>query len=474
MDKAALKKWAIVLGLGIVIWFCPVPAGLSPAAWKLFAVFVATIAGFILQPIPMGAVAFLSLTLCAFFGILKTKDALMGFGNGTIWLIVCAFFLSRGFIKTGLGRRIAFCIIRAIGKSAASLGYSICLAELVISPAMPSATARGGGVFYPIVQSLSSAFESEPGPSAGRIGKYLMQVGFHADAVTCMMFLTSMAGNPLCVGLAASAVGVELTWMEWAVAAIVPGLVCLFLVPLVLLRIAPPELRQIPNARQIARDELEKMGPMSRDELVLAFVFLMCLVLWATGSLTGLGATPIAMLAVSIMLIAKVLTWKDILAEKGAWDAMFWMGGLMALATALSKSGFIKWTAAFIADGIAEAHMGWISSFLIISLIYVYSHYCFASVTARISAMYAAFVAVAAACGAPALMVAVAFGIFANLPISLTHYGNGAAPVYFGAGYVSQSEWWRNGFIICTINTVVWLTVGMAWWKLIGLYLEFV
>lgn len=236
--------------------------------------------------------------------------------------------------------------------------------------------------------------------------------------------------------------------MQWAVAAIVPGLVCLLLVPLVLLRIAPPEIRQIPNARQIARDELEKMGPMSCDELVLSFVFLMCLVLWATGSLTGLGATSIAMLAVSIMLIAGVLTWKDILA----------------------KSGFIKWAAAFIADGIADVHMGWISSFLIISLIYIYSHYCFASVTASISAMYAAFVAVAAACGAPALMVAVAFGIFANLPISLTHYGNGAVPVYFGTGYVSQSEWWRNGFIVCTVNTVVWLTVGMTWWKLIGLW----
>lgn len=67
-------------------------------------------------------------------------------------------------------------------------------------------------------------------------------------------------------------------------------------------------------------------------------------------------------------------------------------------------------------------------------------------------------------------MVAVAFGIFANLPISLTHYGNGAVPVYFGTGYVSQSEWWRNGFIVCTVNTVAWLTVGMTWWKLIGLW----
>lgn len=470
MDSTALKKWAIVLGLGAIIWFLPCPHGLSLAAWHLFAIFVATIAGFILQPIPMGAVAFLSLTICAFFGILKTKDVLMGFGNGTIWLIVCAFFLSRGFIKTGLGRRIAFFIIHCIGKSSLSLGYSICLAELVISPSMPSATARGGGVFYPIVQSLSSAFGSEAGPSAGKIGKYLMQVGFHADAVTCTMFLTSMAGNPLCVGLAASAVGVELTWMEWAIAAIVPGLICLFLVPLILLKIATPEIRETPNAKSLAAAELQKMGPMTKEELVLAFVFVMCLALWATGSLTGLGATPIAMLAVSIMLIAQVLSWKDILSEKGAWDAMFWMGGLMSLATALAKSGFVKWAAAFIASGISAAHMGWVASFLVISLIYIYSHYCFASVTARISAMYAAFVAVAAACGAPALMVAIAFGIFANLPISLTHYGNGAAPVYFGAGYVSQGEWWRNGFVVTTINTVIWFTVGIAWWKLIGLW----
>lgn len=50
-----------------------------------------------------------------------------------------------------LGRRIALRIIQAIGRSATSLGYSICLAELIISPAMPSATTRGGGgVFYPI------------------------------------------------------------------------------------------------------------------------------------------------------------------------------------------------------------------------------------------------------------------------------------------------------------------------------------
>jgi DASS family divalent anion:Na+ symporter len=242
------------------------------------------------------------------------------------------------------------------------------------------------------------------------------------------MFLTSMAGNPLCIGLAATAVGVEITWMNWAVAAIVPGLISLFLVPVLMLKLSPPEIRDILDARDLAINELEKMGPMSLQEKVLAFVFVMCLALWATGSWTKLGATPVAMLAVAIMLIAKVLDWKDILSEKGAWDAMFWMGGLVVLATALAKSGFIAWIAKLIGT------------------------------------------AVAAACGVPAMLVAITFGCFANLPISLTHYGNGCGPVYFGAGYVSQGEWWRNGFIITTINVVIWLTIGMTWWKFIGLY----
>lgn len=185
-----------------------------------------------------------------------------------------------------------------------------------------------------------------------------------------MMFLTSMAGNPLCVGLAASAVGVGITWTNWALAAIVPGLISLALVPWVVSLLSPPEIKAIPNARELAEKELAAMGPMSKDEKVLAFVFVMCLVLWATGSWTHLGATPIAMLAIAIMLIAKVLSWQDILSEKGAYDAMFWMGGLMSLATALGKSGFITWVAKDTAEIIGSAGLGWIASFLIVILFY--------------------------------------------------------------------------------------------------------
>lgn len=452
------------------VWFSPVPAEVTQESWHLMAVFVATVLGFILQPLPIGAVAFIAVTFTTCAGLLKVGDALSGYGNSTIWLIVCAFLYSRGFIKSGLGKRIAFGIIRVIGKSAVSLGYAIALSELVIAPATPSATARGGGIMYPIVRSLAGALGSEPGETSRRIGAYLMQVGYHCDAVTCTMFVTSMAGNPLCVALAAKALDVEITWMGWASAAIVPGLISLLLIPLLMLKLAKPELVSIPNARSLAEKELAEMGPMSSGEKYLSIIFIVSLLLWATSGFTGIGATPVAMGAVCVMIILNVINWQDVITEKGAWDAMFWMGSLMTLASALAKSGIIKWMAEGAGAAISSIGLGWVGSALILLLFYTYIHYCFASVTARISALYAAFIAVCATVGAPPLMTAIVFGIFADVPISLTHYGNGCAPIYFGGGYVSQREWWRNGFVATTCTTLIYLTVGAAWWKLIGLW----
>ncbi len=469
MNKKQRNGFITIL-VGAIIWFSPVPADVSVLAWHLMALFVATVLGFILQPLPIGAVAFISVTFAVLSGLLKVGDALAGYGNSTIWLIVCAFLYSRGFIKSGLGKRIAFRIIHAIGKSALSLGYAIALSELVISPATPSATARGGGIMYPIVRSLAGALGSEPGATAKKIGTYLMQVGYHCDAVTCTMFVTSMAGNPLCVALAAKTLGVEVTWMGWASAAIVPGLISLLLVPFVMLKLTKPELVSIPNAKRLAEKELREMGPMSDSEKYLTVVFLGSLFFWATSSITHVGATAVAMAAVCIMIILDVICWKDVISEKGAWDAMFWMGSLMTLASALAKSGIIKWMAGNAGAMISSIGLGWVGSALILLLFYTYIHYCFASVTARISALYAAFIAVSVAVGAPPLLTAIVFGIFADVPISLTHYGNGCAPIYFGGDYVTQGEWWRNGFIMTTITTIIYLTIGAAWWKIIGLW----
>lgn len=468
--RSKVKKLALVLAVGIILWFSPVPEGLKVQAWHLFAIFVATILGFILQPLPIGAIAFIGVTFSALSGTLKVGEAISGYGNSTIWLIICAFLLSRGFIKSGLGKRIAFFLIRLIGKSSLSLGYAITLSDFVISPATPSSTARAGGVIFPIIKSLSSALGSEPGPTARKFGAYIMQLEYHVNAITCAMFMTAMAGNPLSVALAAQAVGVQVTWSSWAMAAIVPGLTSLILTPYVLYKLYPPEIKQMPDAKKMAQKELRQMGPMSGMEKIVALVFGGSLMLWATSELTGLNATTVGMLAVCVLLLFEVLTWQDVLDEKGAWDTMFWMGSLLALASALAKSGFIKWIAESVGTMIAIAGFSWISAFGVLIIIYVYSHYAFASVTAHISAMYAGFVAVSVAVGTPPLLAALAFASLSNIMIPLTHYGGGAAPILFGAGYVTQGEWWKLGFILTTMNVIIWLVIGGMWWKVLGLW----
>jgi DASS family divalent anion:Na+ symporter len=126
--------------VGAVLWFVPAPSGLTVSAWRLFSVFVATVLGLILQPLPLGATAFIALTFCALTRLLTPQQALSGFGSTTIWLIVSAFLFARGFLKTGLGRRVAFLIMKWIGNSTLKLGYALGLSDLVMSPFMPSAT----------------------------------------------------------------------------------------------------------------------------------------------------------------------------------------------------------------------------------------------------------------------------------------------------------------------------------------------
>lgn len=471
MDASQKKKLVGVILLCAVIWFLPHPDAITPIAWHLFAVFAATIAGFILQPLPIGAVAFIGVSVAALLGVVSVKVAISGYGNSTIWLIVCAFLLARAFIKSGLGSRIAYLIIKAIGKSSLTLGYAITLSDFVISPATPSSTARAGGIIYPIIRSLSSALHSEPDDGTARkFGAYIMQIEYQANAITCAMFMTAMAGNPMAVELAAKTIGVEITWSAWATAAIVPGLLSLLLMPYLLYKLYPPEIHEMPHAKQMAVEALEKMGPMSWMEKVVLAVFVGSLALWATSSLTHMNATGVGMLAVTVLLLTNVLTWQDVLQEKGAWNTMFWMGSLIALAGALSSSGFIKVVADMAGAAIQSAGLSWLAAFIILVLIYVYSHYAFASVSAHIGAMYAAFLAVAVAVGTPPLLAAISFAALSNIMIPLTHYGGGAAPILYGAGYVPQGTWWKLGFIIVTVNLVIWLGIGSLWWHVIGLW----
>jgi DASS family divalent anion:Na+ symporter len=467
LAPARLVPLLITLGIGVIIWFMPPPEGVTLEAWHLLAIFVATIVGIITKPLPMGAVAIIGVAATALTGTLKIGDALSGFGNNTVWLIGVAFFVSRAIIKTGLGARIALHFMKRFGKKTLGLSYGLGLADLVLAPAMPSNTARAGGVLMPLLRSVSLAYDSDPANGTQRrVGAFMMLNAFQINIITSAMFMTAMAANPLAAKLAGDA-GVEVTWGGWFLAALVPAIVSLIVIPLFVYKVYPPEVKETPQAAQMASDQLVEMGAMKPGEWLTLAVIALLLCLWIFSKNLGVDATTAALVGLGLLLLTGVLTWQDILQETSAWDTIVWFAALVMMATQLNKLGFIPWFGESV--GAQVQGMEWTVAFLILGLVYFYSHYLFASQTAHISAMYAPFLAVALAVGTPPVLAALALAYFSNLFSSLTHYANGPAPVVFGTGYVSMGAWWGVGGAVSVLNIIIWVGIGSIWWDVIGL-----
>ncbi|HEX5703520.1 MAG TPA: DASS family sodium-coupled anion symporter [Pyrinomonadaceae bacterium] len=456
-------KWALVLGSALFILVLPVPAGITPQSWRLLAIFVATIVGGIVRPIPSGAVVLLGVTAVMLSGALSPVDALRGYADPIVWLVLAAFLISRGMIKTGLGRRIALLFVKAIGSRSLGLGYSLISTDLVLATIIPSNAARSGGIIFPIAKSIAETYESRPGITARRLGAFLTSLLYQADVIICAMFLTGQASNVIIAKFAKETTGIELTYARWAIAGLVPGLVSLAVVPPLIYRLFPPEIKHTPAATEFARTELQKMGRVSRHEILMLLVFGLVATLWMTTAFHGINYAVVAMLGIGVLLLTGVLTWQDVTTESGAWDVFIWYGGLVRMAEALGETGITK-RFAEVAAGMTVGWY-WAAALAGLLLVYFYAHYGFASITAHVSAMYIPFLVVIIAAGAPVALTVLLLAYASNLNASLTHYGTTPAPIWFGAGYVKQRTWWWLGFVASVANLLIWTVLGSLWWK---------
>ena len=457
----------MVIVPGVLLYFNPLP-GMTAAQAHLFAFFVATIIALVAQPVPMGVSVLLAMTLVVVTGTLTPARVLSGFGNVTVWLVFTAFLFSRAVTQTGFGMRVGYLFIERFGKTPLRLGYALAGADLVLAPFIPSDTARGGGVVFPVTRSVAKAFGSEPGPTARKMGSFLMLVSFHTTYTASAMFLTGMAANPLIAEFAYKIGHVELTWGRWLSGSIVPGMLTLAFVPWLLFRLTRPEIQDTSAAREMARKELARRGPMGREEKWLVAIMAGVMAGWVTSPWHGLANTFVALCGLCALLLARVIAWEDLLAEQKAWDALIWFAPLVMMADTMNENGAIK----VLSGGLFGVVHGW--PWLVVSIVlvtaYCYVHYAFASMTAQVTALYPGFLAAALAGGVPPMMAALPLAYFSSLNAAMTHYGTGSAPVFFGAGYVRQGEWWRLGFLISVVNLVIWLGIGQVWWKLVGMW----
>ena len=471
-------RWIVPVLFTVVIAIIPHPPGLSQHAWWYFSLFAGVVAALVVEPVPPAAVGFIAIALTAAVSrwtLFSTEDlakpgfniasesvkwAFSGFASSTVWLVGGAFMLAMGYEKTGLGRRIALLLVRALGYNSLLLGYAATISDTILALVTPSNTARSAGTMFPIMINLPPIYDSKPNdPSARKIGSYILWTTFAASCVTSSLFITGCAPNFLAADFIRKIAHVEITWTSWFFAAAPFGIPLLIALPVLGYVIYPPSVKESPEIPVWANQQLAEMGPLSRNEKILCVLVLVAIGLWILGA-SYFDAAIVAFLVISVMLVLRVVTWADLARNDAAWTTISLLATLVAMADGLARTGFIKWFASYVAS-----HMGGLPpTGVIVALVTVYffSHYFFSSLTAHTTAMMPIMLGVGLGIpGLPAEKLALALALTTGIMGVISPYATGAALPYYNCGYIKSSDFWRNGTIYGFIFLATLLAVGV-------------
>jgi DASS family divalent anion:Na+ symporter len=453
------------VALALVIWFVTPPEGLTVPAWRLFALFLAAIFSVIVGAFPILTASVFAAAAAVLTGLLTPAQAYAGFANSTILLIVMAFLVARAVVKCGLGQRLGHLVVSLFGRSTLGLSYSVFLVDAIIAPAFPSNTARGG-VLYPLVVGLAEAGGATPdNPDRRKLGGYLMFSGMVSLSLSSALWFTAMAANPLGAEMARS-FGVTMNFGSWLVASSVPTLAAMALMPWILQRLLSPEVTKTPDAPAAAKRALAALGPLTRDERIVAATFLGMVGLWASAGTLGLDSTAVALLGLGILLAAGVLTLGDIAKEGDVLATFIWFAVLYTLSGQLNEMGFMGYLGSRLAGALGG--LGPIPVYLILVVAYVLLHYLFVSQTAHVLALFAVFLEVGMKLGVPAAPLAFMLLFASNFFSVITPQGSSANLLFTGSGYLSQGELYRLGAITTGISLLVYVVVGTPWLMLVA------
>ena len=464
--KRGLVKQGVCIALALGIWFAPVPPGLTSQAWHLFAIFATAIFSVIVNAFPLLTAAMLAVAAAVLTGTVDAGKAFAGFANASVLLVVVAFLVANAVVKSGLGRRVSLLVVSVFGRSTLGLGYSIFLTDALIAPAFPSNTARGG-VLYPITLSLSTGAGSiAEDPGTRRLGGYLMFCGMASLSVSSALWLTATSANAIGIALA-SQYGVHIDFGSWLLAASVPALASILILPWVLYRLFPPGVTDTPDAPASARAELKTMGPFSRDEWIVAVAFAFMVTGWVLAATLKLNLTAIAFAGFGALLATNVLTLDDVNLQGGTLVTFLWLAVLFALSGQLNELGFMGYV-----GGHLTALLGgidWRAAYVLLLVLYVAMHYMFVSQSAQVLALFGVFLDVAIRSGVPAPLMAFALLFASSYFSTITPQGGSQNVIFVGSGYLTQGELYRLGFLTTALCLAVFLVIGTPWLMLVAM-----
>lgn len=477
--NAFTSKWKLLgpLVVGVIVWLCGTPEGLTEGTWLFVSVFASLITGLILEPLPSAFIGVIAIVVSILFrvgpeasSVVTANNALSwglsGFSNAVVWLIFSAFMLGIGYQRSGLGRRMGLYLVEKLGKSSIGLGYAVAITDIILAPFIPSNAARSGGIIYPIVSSIPPMFESYPDKNPEKIGKYLSWTSLATTAVSSSMFLTGQAPNPLAVSLAVKFGGADISWTNWFIAFAPVGIILFLLTPILSYIFVRPTIQGSTEIVEWAKKELLECGKMSASEIGMTLISILALILWVGASVLNISPTTTGLLVIVLMIGCKIITWNDFLSNKPAWNVLVWFATLVPMAGGLKNVGFLDWLGKMTSALLNTLEPSMAAFTLII--MFVVLRYFFASATAYVTATLGLFTALAYSIpgvnGTEILfMLLLPIGLIAVM----TPYAGGHSPIWYATGFIKGVEYWRLGFIFTVIYMSTFIVIAKPWFAFI-------
>lgn len=470
MDKKTLLKLLPVVLIPLALWMMPTPAGLKAETWHVVALYIALLLGLVVKPFSEPVITLIIIGILSMF--IDTKITFSGYGSSMTWFIVAVTIVCAAFVKTGLGKRIAYNLLTRFGKTSLGLGYIMVFVDLILSPATGSNMSRTS-IDYPVFRNIAESVGSTPEKDPRKLGAYLTMLMYVVSMSTAVLFLTGMATNAITVSLAQKMLNVNIDWMTWFKAAVVPAGIVLALGPIVVYKLYKPDLKDLGDIKPIMKKGLEEMGPMKKEEKILSVLFILAVLGWMFGDkikIVNLDMQIVAFVFLALTMLFGILNWNDIIAQKGAWNTFVWYGAFYGVAGTLASKGFYTWLAKELEVYLKLSQLNPMVAVIILLIISLAVRYFFVSNSAYVASFYPVLFALALTTKAPIMVVALLLAFFAGYGSLLTHYGNGAGIYTFATGYCTQKDFWTVGTIMVGVALVVFLFIGLPYWKIIGLW----
>ncbi len=341
------SRFGLVVALTIGVVLLPTPAGLSPEGHRALAAFVFTGSILALEPVSLPIAALMVPVALVSLGIATAPQAFATFSRPVVFLILASLFLAEALRKHGLTRRLALSTLVASGGGVSLLLLGMMgIAALFSMWVENTATAA---VLIPVAMTISKQIR-DPDKARGLLVLLVLGIAYSAS-LGGMVTVMGAASNAVAVGFLTQ-IG-PWTFLDWMRYGLPAFLIVFPLTWLVLPRLVPVAVARLDV--EPVRQQLEKLGSMSRAEREILLTMGGAVVLWVGGSFlepalglppTLLSAAMIAVIAISYLAIRNIIHWEDV---KGvSWGIFLIIGAGLSLGETLSRTGATDWFAQFI------------------------------------------------------------------------------------------------------------------------------